>query len=244
MGEKDSSLTRVQPVFDYINKNSDNLNKFLSLFSKKVIIKNDILEYKYGYDEKAIPPVNSLLVWCINNIDKLNNNEFEKLQNSCSETDRKRYLLFKNNAETKKEALEKLKEKCIPQKGWYIFEGYTKPDIYIETENIILIGEGKRTEPELTNYTKWMPHRDQLIRHIDSVIDRPKKVYSFLIVEDKEMYDVNQYYKDAVYKDSLPHRNSEDIQKIKDTYIGCTTWKEINEIFNNEIDYSDTVKEP
>ena len=77
MGEKNSSLTRVQPVFDYINLDIQKLNQFFSLFDKKVSITSKILFCKYGENEASIKPPKELLLWCINNIDKLNSVEFE-----------------------------------------------------------------------------------------------------------------------------------------------------------------------
>ena len=181
MGEKNSSLTRVQPVFDYINLDIQKLNQFFSLFDKKVSITSKILFCKYGENETSIKPPKELLLWCINNIDKLNSVEFEKIKESYSTTNRKRYALYTNDPATKQKALTELNNEHLPQKAWFIFEGYTHPDIYIETENEIFIGEAKRTESILTTSTTWMIERDQLIRHIDSVIDSKKKEYSFFI---------------------------------------------------------------
>lgn len=89
MGKKNSSLTRVQPVFDYINNDIDRMNKFLMLFKRSNNIKSK-MKCWYGCDEKAIPPSRELLVWCINNIEKLKKTEFEKIVNSNSKTDKKR----------------------------------------------------------------------------------------------------------------------------------------------------------
>lgn len=54
--KKNSSLTRVQPVFDYINLDIQKLNQFLSLFDKKVSITSKILFCKYGENEASIKP--------------------------------------------------------------------------------------------------------------------------------------------------------------------------------------------
>ncbi len=54
MGEKNSSLTRVQPVFDYINLDIQKLNQFFSLFDKKVSITSKILFFKYGENEASM----------------------------------------------------------------------------------------------------------------------------------------------------------------------------------------------
>ena len=241
MGEKNSSLTRVQPVFDYINLDTQKLNQFFSLFDKKVSITSKILFCKYGENEASISPPKELLLWCINNIDKLNSTEFEKIKESDSTTHRKRYALYTKDSATKQEALTELNNEHLPQKAWYIFEGYTHPDIFIETEIEIFIGEAKRTENKLTTSTTWMSERDQLIRHVDSVIDTKKKIYSFFIFENPNIYNLENYKKFEYFEKSLPHRDKLKTKEIMDTFIGFTTWEKINILFDNNIDYPDTI---
>lgn len=138
--------------------------------------------------------------------------------------------------------MNELKKNKLPQKAWYIFEGYTHPDIYIETEDSIYVGEAKRTEDKLTDETKWLACRDQLIRHIDAVIDETKKVYSFLIIDDEKVkyYHLSQYDDERFYAENLPHRSQDIIKKAKESYLGYTTWSKINELFDNEIKYPET----
>ncbi len=244
MGKYNSSLTRVQPVFDYINADREKLNDFFSLFGKDIVVSSKIISYKYGFDEAAIKPCRELLKWCVENVNQLNDEEFEKLKYKTTSTDKKRYNLFKGDIQIKQQALAELKQDKLPQKAWYIFEGYTHPDIYIETENQIFIGEAKRTESTLTSSTTWLKVRDQLIRHIDSVIDSDKKVYSFFILENPALYELDKYINDDndFYKNNLPHRSLDIVEKIKKTYLGYTTWNEINEKFGNEIEYPNAVE--
>ena len=241
MGDKNSSLTRVQPLFDYIGVDLNKLNKFLSLFEVHTQITEPPISIKYGFDETAIKPPRELLIWCINNVEKLNSKEFQKLKEEKSVTAKKRYALFCKDGATISEALEKLKEPIIPQSDWFVFEGYTHPDIFIETKNSIYIGEAKRTENRLTEHTKWLKDRDQLIRHVDSVIDGNKKVFSFFIVEEPQKYDFSKYKENEIYEKSLPHRTEQIKNLIKKTYIGYTTFREVNNIFNNEVHYRDNI---
>lgn len=241
MGVKNSSLTRVQPVFDFINQDVGMLNLLFSLFQDKIKLNSKIIDCKYGFTEASIKPPKELLIWCINNISKLNAKEFSKLAGKTSDIDSKRYALYLGDNKIKKEALAELKKERLPQRDWYIFEGYTHPDIYIETEDSIYIGEAKRTEDKLTNSTKWIEERDQLIRHVDSVIDFNKKVYSFFIFDNPALYSLTIYEEDEIYQKSLPHRDSKTIKKIKNSYIGYTTWAKINELFDNKINFPDTI---
>ena len=129
-------------------------------------------------------------------------------------------------------------------KEWYIFEGYSKPDIYIETTSSIYIAEAKRTEPHLTTSTQWLDPRDQLIRHADSIIDGEKQVYYFFIIDEEKInsYELTRYEDLDYYEKNLPHRNKkEDFQKFRDSYCGYTTWTKISNIL--KIKFPDTINE-
>lgn len=152
------------------------------------------------------------------------------------------FFVLKICIKKKQEALKLIKENPEKTKEWYIFEGYSKPDIYIETTNSIFIGEAKRTEPHLTTSTQWLNPRDQLIRHADSVIDGPKKVYYFFIFAESKIndYELKRYEDIDYYEKNLPHRkNADEFQKFKDSYYGYTTWEKIPILFG--ITFPDTI---
>lgn len=248
MGDFDSTKTRVTPLMDYLGEDILKINKFLSLFDNKIEIKDKIIEICYGKKtdghkgEKSIPAPLSLLWWYVNNPEKLarDNNIQDKKGRPSAETIANREAFFNNDkikVQEAKDGITELINKRIikyrnPYSPWYVFEGYTNPDIYLKTESAIFVGEAKRTEPKLTGSVKWYEKRDQLIRHIDSVFDKGKKVYSFFILDNKNYKDLDKHGKDFdYYKQSLPHRSDEDIKKFMKTYIGCITWDEIAEEF-------------
>ena len=242
MGKKDSTKTRVEPLMDYLGKNVDRINQFLSLFGRNVQINDNIKDICYGKKtdghkgEQSIPAPISLLEWYVNNSDKLaqEENKQNKYGNPSKETIECRKRFFNGDNEKIEEAKKEIKALrgkkiyTYSKKNWYIFEGYTNPDIYIETELAIFVGETKRTEPKLTGSVKWYKQRDQLIRHVDSVFDSGKKVYSFFILENKDYANLEKHGKDfEYYKKSLPHRTDAEIKEIMKTYIGCITWSEL-----------------
>lgn len=243
MGKNDSTKTRVEPLMDYLGKNVDKINQFLSLFGRNVQINDNICDILYGKKsdgypgEKSIPAPVSLLRWYIENANQLERsaNKQDKNGHPSKETIEKREAFFDCDDTIVKEADEGIKKLEKKNKdnytygySWYIFEGKTNPDIYIETESAIFVGEAKRTEPKLTGYVKWYKQRDQLIRHVDSVFDSEKKVYSFFILENKEYPNLSKHGKDfEYYKKSLPHRTDVEIKEIMKTYIGCITWSEL-----------------
>lgn len=240
-GKKDSTKTRVIPLMKAIGKDKSKINLLFSLFPKIKPIQNNetILEICFGENEKSLCPKQSLLEWLVNNTDKLT--QLENYGSNSQITKKNRRLLFNGSEEKKQEALKLIKDNPKKTKEWYIFEGYSKPDIYIETTNSIYIGEAKRTEPHLTTSTQWLDPRDQLIRHADSVIDRPKSLYYFFIFAESKIndYELKQYEALDYYKKNLPHRNKNEFQKFKDSYCGYTTWEKISMLLG--ITFPDTV---
>lgn len=240
MGIRNSSLTRVKPLFDFIDSDENKLNSFFSLFNLKnfEIKPNSLFEIRYGENEKKIPPSKFLLIWMLQNLDKLNKIDNYGVDKIDSKNYLKRKNLFSGDIKTINEGIKLILSKSkLPERSWYIFEGNTYPDIFIETENSIFIGEAKRTEKDITTKTKWLGQRDQLIRHIDSVLDQSKQIYSFYILEKNEYF--KGYYKERMglydkrdyFKLNLKHRDDLLIDKAYNSFIGFVFWDDIAELF-------------
>jgi hypothetical protein len=240
MGTRNSSLTRVKPLFDFIDSDIDKLNRFLGLFdNNQRFEQNSLIEIRYGDNEKKIPPSKSLLIWMLRNLDYLNKVDNYGVNSIESETYKKRELLFSRDNKTIDEAINIIKTKSkLPERDWYIFEGNTFPDIFIETTDSIFVGEAKRTEKDITTKTKWLSQRDQLIRHIDSLLDQPKKIYSFYILEKDEYF--KGFYKERMelysnknyFNLNLKHRDDSIIERAFNSFIGFVFWSDIADCFN------------
>ena len=248
MGKFDSTKTRVIPLMEYLGKSTEKLNRLFSLLDtnkiKKIDEDDSVIHINFGSNEIKLCPKQELLEWYVKNYDKLT--KVENYGSSNKETQENRKAILEGSKEKIEEALKLIKENPTAQKQWYIFEGYTQPDIYIETSKSIYIGEAKRTEGELTTSTVWLDPRDQIIRHADSVIDKSKNVYYFFLIdEEKEnIYELDRYGTNyQYYENSLPHRvnNKNDIQKLMAAYCGYTTWQKISSEFG--INFPDTVND-
>ena len=97
-----------------------------------------------------------------------------------------RQSLFDGDPAALDEGLRLLDEQGFVLRKWWCFEGRTSVDAVIETERLLLVVEGKRTERGDTTYTEYMPGRNQMLRNIDDAweIRGTKQVVAFCGVED------------------------------------------------------------
>jgi hypothetical protein len=121
-----------------------------------------------------------------------------------------------------------------------VLEGPSQPDVYLETENAIIVIEGKRTESGPTRVTDWMEPRDQMLRHLDCGYSyrRGKTVFGLLVVEGdggatattvpSPWWDAaGETVTPAMLSASLPHRLESERVAIAESFLGVTTWQAI-----------------
>ena len=247
MGRYDSSLTRVQPVFDQLRSRDPSgeswINKLLALprfgsghearnRTYRLLSGREGTTYAWGEFEKALDPPLSLLRWLVRNlVDPENESALGR-----SRTRQKREALIRRDPEVIAQALGLL-EREPRTRAWYVFEGPSQPDVYLETEQAIIVIEGKRTEPGPTTRTTWMPCRHQMLRHLDCAweIRNSRDVFGFFIVEGTSSGELPpEWAKNALrtvsnkaLEDSLPHRRPSDREAIRQCFLGVTTWQAV-----------------
>ena len=238
MGKYNSSTYRVTPLMKHIEGNLDRINKFLSLLGLKV----DSLptDYFYGKDEKLLKPTKEHLIALVEYIFKRDNSKI-------TTTNKNREVLYhaskEERAKKKDEAVKLINKRynLLPPttRAWYIFEGFTHPDIFVEGEDYILIGEGKWTEDHITVETTHLKtsnkeYRNQMIRHIQGAINYSNKpVYAFYLVDEKCGYlnDLTkESFKEQLDKETIKLSNI-DKKKVLDAFKGYTTWQDIKKAF-------------
>ena len=119
-------------------------------------------------------------------------------------------------------------------------------DCALFTENATVFIEGKRTEPDLTDSTKWHPDRNQVVRNLDCLrveSDRAAEWYVLLVVEEgtsaaDQAIDLDNDIK--AFEASLPQLSRGELADIRQHYLGYTTWQEIQRTFSLD-PYPDTV---
>jgi hypothetical protein len=139
------------------------------------------------------------------------------------------------------DALRQLSENPSAAKGWWILEGPSRPDAYLETPDAIIVVEGKRTEPGPTTHTEYMTGRHQLLRHMDAAWDTRghRHVFGLFIVEGDSNGDVSQLWSnaalatwdDSAIKTSLPHRTIHEQSAMTAGVLGVTTWQAVVRAF-------------
>ena len=250
MGSKDSSLTRVAPVFAaLVQKNRAWLSALLDLPAHghpqaqgSAGLDLTLQETAWGdgdkRKEKSLAPPVSLLSWLVRNVTMPPGG---KLPEAKDETQALRRKLIERDAATVGAALDCLRS-APAHKGWYVLEGPTYPDVYIETPDALVVIEGKRTEAGPTTHTTWMNSRHQMLRHIDAAweIRGSRRVFGFFIVEGDHNGDVPQEWEVAsratvskkALDGSLPHRGHGDRQGIAGAFLGVTTWQQVSRALN------------
>lgn len=243
MGRRDSSKTRVVPVFDRLYTNDKTGRKWLprllslptgadpSPFSYDCDY--SIEQVGWGVNEARLDPPVSLLYWLIRHPRK----PVSGILSSNRTRAQKRREWIEGSETRMIEALSLLRDNPNSD-DWHIFEGKTQPDVFIQTPNLVIVVEGKRTERTPTTSTKWMQGRHQMLRHIDCAWEARgrRQVRGFFIVEGRGTQEAVpsswlDFARATVGADaiasSLPHRGPEEQRAIAQCFAGVTTWQRV-----------------
>ena len=243
MGKKNSSKTRVEPVFKKLYER-DHTGKTwiarlldLPIGGYPISMRSEwdlaIQEVGWGDNEKKLDPPVALLSWLIRYPRKPVSGKLS----SDPVKAQKRLELIKGSEARQIEALKLLRENP-EREDWHIFEGKSQPDVFLQTRDLLVVIEGKRTERKPTTQTKWMKGRHQMLRHIDCAweVAGKRTVIGFFIVEgnrtdDKVPTQWMEYAKHTTsseaVKSSFPHRGPEERIGIAECFAGVTTWQRV-----------------
>lgn len=244
MPDLNSSRTRVVPVFNSLFDADPSGQTWLALLlglanSQAPVdvgtVAPDAMRF-LGDDEKPLPAPKSLLRWLITHLDV----RPDPNARDANETSRRRGRLVDRDPDIIAEAL-RLLDGNPSGPAWYVLEGPSYPDVYIETDRAVIVVEGKRTEPVPTTSTTWMAERHQMLRHIDAAWDERggRDVYGILIVEGTADGAVPEPWfsypaalrDEAVLAASLPHRTDAERAAIARAFLGVTTWQQVSRRF-------------
>lgn len=248
MGLRDSSRTRVAPVFDALFTRDPTgqswLPTLLALPERPgttrppdPITTRPLTDWAWGKRQRALPPPRSLLRWLVTEVVL----PLDAIAKSTGLTREKREALSSRDPATMAEALALLGQRTLPKREWYILEGASKPDVYLVTSDLVVVIEGKRTEAGPTLDTEWMPVRHQMLRHLDAAweqLNAGQRLVGFFIVEGEggaaDLSTPRAWRAAAettllpeVLAGSLPHRTPTEQQAIAAAFLGVTTWQRV-----------------
>jgi len=244
-----SSRTRVAPVLDQLYDRDPSgaewLDRLIALGSRAEVVRTVPKGQRlvpnhgrrWGDSESCLPAPLGLLEYLVQHLDPAR----VAASGDTGETLAKRTALANRDPAVIAEALAALRSGKRGRK-WFVLEGESQPDAVLETEQIVLCVEGKRTESHGTTITKWMPRRSQLVRHMDAALAfdrfRNKRVLGLLIAEGEGGADAvtpsthwleqsAEQYEESMLADSLPHRPIEERERIANGMLGVTTWQAV-----------------
>ena len=113
------------------------------------------------------------------------------------------------------------------RRAWWAFEGFTSVDCWLETDDTILLIEGKRKE-SLSKSTKWYPARNQLVRNLEAVSEAAgAKAFGVLLIAESKS-EIPQVVLQLL-ENSLPHLSDNERSALGEHYLGGTTWRNVCE---------------
>jgi hypothetical protein len=253
MGERDSSKTRVAPVFKRITRANQDpwLDQLLTLPTRFDGVPKttpspvgDVVDKAWGPDEKKLDPPESLLSWLVLHPERLTAGSI--YGNASSETREKRRRLLAGDNQVRQEALRLVHDASQRRpwpNEWYVLEGRTSVDAFFRTTKAVVVIEGKRTEEGPTTDTTWMPVRHQILRNLDCAYEAFPgfQIWGFFIVEGNapvstDVPDIwKRFSKETISRSavegSLPHRSHPDQLAIAHAFLGVTTWQTVCDQF-------------
>ena len=256
----DSSKTRVCPAFIAVQNNPMPFFRLLSklgIDTDGAVLKNILFSIPGQQKEKSLNPNPDYLRWLLNHPDKTEIHHKLYGKKKASGSASMRLKLISANRQEQTEAIKAgLKEidNCARRgqypKRWFVLEGATKPDVFIETNKFCLIVEGKRTEGTPKIDTEWKRNRHQTVRHLEGLRHYVKQnklcvpAYGIFIVREQDRMKFNAIYNSlAPFEESLPHAAAEEVIRIKEMYRGCLSWGDIHKAYDGKIRYIDHIKE-
>ncbi len=248
MGKRNSSATRVWPVFQNLIERDKCGRTWLpallklfpnqSSFNPEVLLNpGDIAGFQFGKKELCLNPPLRFLKWMVEHPHELTWPSYQ-IKTEYIRDMRERLMLrgsYENTPEAQRQAIESGKaeiERALANSRdgdstwldrWWVLEGRTHVDCYIETTHIRLFVEGKRTD-KLSSKTSWYRKRNQLLRNLESAsVHASGQPFAQLLMTEKPAPELEP----GIVKSSLPHLSSNERDELLSHYAGAVTWRSI-----------------
>ena len=115
---------------------------------------------------------------------------------------------------------------------WWAFEGFTEVDCCLETDKLVLLIEGKRTE-SLSESTAWYSGRNQLHRNLEAARDLAAgREFGVFVIGEEEIPEATLGSSEV----GLPHLSTSERAELMSHYLGTLTWSQVCDVTG--IDYT------
>jgi hypothetical protein len=238
-GEKNSSLTRVRPFFSRLMARDPSGEDWLSKLLCAMPASSKLGEYAespgriarvmpmaWSKREEMIGPPSAFLRWLLLHPEELEWQEGGGTKDLIKRAWREKLCCQSaepNPSQQQAAIAEGLR--CLEQMGardgaWWVFEGQTHVDFYIETNRGLRVYvEGKRTEG-LSRGTLWFRQRYQFVRNLEAAREHAnRKPYACLL-----MSEVPIQIPKHLIASGLPHVDAAEQAELASGYIGNITW--------------------
>jgi hypothetical protein len=252
MGLKDSSKTRVRPIFNELLDRSRSGADWLDALSQMAsrsrpaaasfgqlghLIPSDTpatRDDRLGrVFERTVAPPAEFLKWLLEHPDQLQIPDRATFGASSPNAQDWRRKLFSDDPVLRAQAIAEGTGALTVEGAegsrhqWWAFEGFTHIDCCLITDSTVLFVEGKRTEA-VSPSTRWFVKRSQIWRNVETAqqFARGKEFGVILAVEDDEAGKTALAGADATLRDSYPHLSESGRAALASHLLGFITWPE------------------
>jgi hypothetical protein len=255
MGEKNSSLTRVQPIMNALLDSWPDGEPWLQeLWNMAVLTRPGVAipppasmgkllsdqapasaTQRLGkVFERTVAPPAAFLRWLLENPQKMQVRDPVTFGAKSDEARTWRAKLFSGDrrlvSEAQAEGLKQLGQR-LAQRGrnkWWAFEGFSHIDCCLMTETCVLFIEGKRTEA-VSPSTFWFGQRSQLWRNVEAAEEfaQGKDFGVMLAVEYDEQGTGALKAAQDTLEASFPHLTPQHRADLSTHFLGFVTWPEV-----------------
>ncbi len=255
MGDRNDSLTRVQPIFDALLDQRSGGDVWLSelwgmaastrpgvalskpadfgelLDVETTTNRTDRLGTVY---ERVVPPPTAFLRWLLENPQRMQVRDPVNFGGKSDRTQRWRRKLFSGDTHLVTEAQEEARRqlgKRLAQRGrnkWWAFEGFARVDCCVVTNRCVLFVEGSHPEGPPPS-TLWFPDRTQLWRNVEAAKELASgRAFAVILAVEREPDGKTALTSAASSRDdSYPHLDAKQRTELDRHLLGFVTWSQI-----------------
>lgn len=243
MGKYDSSATRVRPIFGELLERDSTGASWLGAvlacspqrnrLSERVLREaGALVEDGKPRFEYPAPPSDAFLRWLILHPAGLNwpRKHGVEVTFEDPQTQKRREQLLGRRGATEQRSAQEEALGALDRLGadgsrgrWWAFEGFTKVDICLQTERLVMFVEGKRKDV-LSPSTEWFTRRNQLMRNLEVVgAVAGGRACGVILASEEKLPELDAQTLEA----STPHLSGAEREVVAGRYLGQIRWEDL-----------------